>query len=92
MDSPPGDRGRSRPERRPRGTLTILILIGLAAALLFTFTVPPGVKSLNWPEFKDLLASGPGKIESLELIVGEGVFVGTYTEAARGRTGPPSGS
>ncbi len=83
MTPPPEGDSSSHRERRPRGTLTILLILGAATVLLFAFgNYPQGSKELTWAEFRALLARGPGTIERLELLRREWVLTGTLTKQA----------
>ncbi len=84
MSHPPEGTPSPRRERRLRGPLTMILILGFGAILLFAFgNYPKGSKELTWAEFRTLLAQGPGTIERLELLRQEWVLVGTLTNEAK---------
>jgi cell division protease FtsH len=86
MNEPADQSDQERRERRPRGTLTILLIVGMAATLLFVFSnYPGGTRELDWEEFNAELEAET--IKQLTLRRGEWYFEGTWREASEDEHG-----
>jgi cell division protease FtsH len=82
----PGNQERRPPERKPRGTLTILLVVGLAATLLVVFgNYPDRSEEVTWTEFTAQLDRGPGTIKSLVYRREEANFEGVWGPRGKGK-------
>ncbi|MHC4473639.1 MAG: ATP-dependent zinc metalloprotease FtsH, partial [Planctomycetota bacterium] len=88
MSDPADRKDPERPERRPRGVLTLVLVLGLAATVLFVFgSYPSGTEKVSWQDFKRELQAGA--IDQLVLNRGEWYFEGTRKAVGEDDAGKP---
>jgi cell division protease FtsH len=79
-EPPPQGEPATRTEKRGRNPLTILLLLGVGATVLFLIGSPgEGDSELSWKEFEGYLDRGPGAIEELTLFRGDWEFRGKWS-------------
>jgi cell division protease FtsH len=77
-EPPPGREDRGK-ERRPRGILTILLVVAMVAMILFAFGSYPGrEKDVQWFEFNELLDQGA--VKTLTVKREDWVLEGTWRQ------------